>query len=380
MRSSTSSSEAPPPPDTGDESRIARPTPGSVDGLHHADELEEAHRDIPERPWGLIALAALALTLALMAGWEGLWRYEGYEAGDIKNTKAAWAEQRRRAEGGATVLIGDSRNLFDVDLDVWQRATGVRPIQLSLEGTSPRFVLADLAADPKFHGLVVADVTPGIFFDRFGGRGAGALAYYQHETPSQRVGRYLAILPEEAFAYIDDQTRPKELWRRLVLPARPGQPPATVDPYKVGVSRADRNSRMWRVEADDPAYRAREIGIWVTLAKRPVGAPTPDAPKVIAEVAANVARIRARGGDVIFVSHPSGGVLMTRDTINFPRARFWDRLLAGTGTVGIRSDDYAQLRGFRLPELSHMDPRDVDLYTARLAPLVEAADARRRNH
>jgi hypothetical protein len=219
----------------------------------------------------------------------------------------------------------------------------------------------------------VVDAT---FFNQFAGRGAAALPYYQHETPSQRAGRYLSIPFEQLFAYIDDQTRPKELWRRLVLPTRPGQQPAFVDPYKVGVSKADRNSRMWRVEADDPAYRAREIGIWAKIFSPKPGAPPPDAPKVIAEVAANVARIRARGGNVVFVMHPQGGFLATGDTAAFPRAKFWDALLAGAGAAGVRYDDYPQLQGFRLPELSHLDPRDVDAYTARLAPLVEAAAAK----
>jgi hypothetical protein len=347
-----------------------------MDGLRHADELEEAHRDVPDRPWGRIALSALVLTILFMAGWEALWRYEGYQAGDIKNNNAAWAEQRRRAEGDATVLIGSSRNLFDVDLDVWQRVTGVRPVQLSVEGGSPRFALADLAADPRFHGLVVADVVTAAFFTRFGGHAAAALTYYQHETPSQRAGRYLSILPEEIFAYIDDQTRPKELWRRLVLPTRPGQAPDSPDPYKVGVSKADRNSRMWDVEAYDPAYRARQIAIWTEMFKPSPRDPPPNAPKVIAEVAANVARIRARGGNVVFVAHPLGGILATYDERDFPRARFWDALLAGSHAAGVRFDDYPQLQGFRLPELSHMDPRDAPTYTARLAPLVEAAAAR----
>lgn len=352
-------------------------SPAPIDGLRHADELEEAHRQVPDQPWGRIALIALALTVVMMAGWEALWRSQGYEAGDIKNNNAAWAEQRRRAEGDATVLIGTSRNLFDVDLDVWKKATGVRPIQLSLEGTSPRFVLADLAADPKFHGLVVSDFIGATVFNKFAGGHAAALPYYRHETPSQRVGRYLSILPEEIFAYIDDQTRPKELWRRLVLPTRPGQAPAFVDPYKVGVSKSDRNSRMWAVEAFDPAYRARETRIWSTTFKPEPGAPPADPKKVIAEIAANVARIRARGGNVVFVVHPQGGFLAANDARDFPRARFWDALLAGAGAAGVRFDEHPQLQGFRLPELSHLDPRDVDAYTAHLAPLVEAAAAQK---
>jgi len=360
MPSSTSSSEPPP---------IA----GPLDGLVHADALAEAHRDIPDRPWGRIALIALVLTLTMMAGWEAFWRHQGYYPGDIKDSNAAWAEQRRHATGDALVLIGTSRNLFDVNLDVWQQTTGVRPVQLSLEGTSPRFMLQDLANDPKFHGVVVSDVLTGMFFTQFDGRGAGVLPYYQHETPSQRAGFFLSILPEQVFAYIDDQTRLKELWRRLVLPTRPGQPPAFEDPYKIGVKQADRNSQVWDRILNDRPYRERTIRIWGYVMRPPPGAPPPDPPKVIAEVAANVAKIRARGGDVVFVMHPQAGWLAKEEP---PRGPFWDALLAGSKSRGIRYDDYPQLQGFRIPELSHMHPDDAKIYTARLAPLVMAAHAK----
>jgi hypothetical protein len=354
---------------------MTSPTP--IDGLVHADALEEAHREIPDRPWGRIALMALVFTVVMIAGWEALWRHEQFQAGDVKDTYAGWAEQRRHAEGDATVLIGTSRNLYDVDLDVWQKTTGVRPVQLSLAGTSPRFVLADLANDPNFHGLVISDMVTGLFYGDFAGRGAKALPYYQHETPSQRAGYFLAIPPEYAFAYIDDQTRPKELWRRVILPTRPGQRPAFVDPYKIEVGQPDRNSEMWSRVVNDQAYRERAIRIWGELFKPRPGAPPLDPPKVIAEVAANVAKIRARGGNVVFVFHPQGGFLAAGET-HLPRAVFWDGLLARSGTVGVRYDDYPQLQGFRTPEFSHMHPRDAEVYTARLAPLVVAADAESR--
>ena len=351
------------------------PVSTPIDGLVHADALEEAHRTIPDRPWGRIAVIALVLLVAMMAGWEGFWRHQGYHAGDIKDSDAAWAEQRRHATGDAVVLIGTSRNLFDVNLDAWQKATGVRPIQLSLEGTSPRFMLKDLADDPDFHGLVVIDIVSGLFWNQFGGLSESVLPYYHRETPSQRAGFFLSLAPENMFAYIDDQTRPKEIWRRINLPLRPGQPPLFVDPYKIGIRKWDRNSEMWDRELNDAAYRERSTRIWSWVMAPPPGAPPPDAPKVIAEVAANVARIRAKGGDVVFVQHPQAGWLQDVEPRAFPRAKFWDPLMAAARTRGIRWEDYPELQGFRIPEISHMHPRDAEVYTARLAPMVMAAHA-----
>lgn len=356
----------------------APPKEAPMDGLVAADALEEAHREIPDRPWGRIALATLVLTLLLMTGWEVYWRSQGFEAGDIKNNNAAWAEQRRRAVGDATVLVGTSRNLFDVDLDVWQRTTGVRPVQLSLEGTSPRFELEDLANDPAFHGTVITDVLPSLFYGMKGGRGEGALPYYRRETVSQRVGRWLMVPVENAFAYIDDETRPKTLWARTRLPLRPGQRPY-LDVYKIGVSRADRNAHTWRKEVVDAAYHDRSIAIWrILFGGPPPGAPPIDPPKVVAEVAANVAKIRARGGEVIFVVHPSGGFLQADERAHFPREVFWFPLLKSTGSIGVDNRDYPELQGFRFPELSHMHPDDAPIYTARLAKIVMAKVAERK--
>jgi len=96
-------------------------------------------RPVPEQPWGKILIGMLALLLLLVAAWEWYWRDFGVKP-SISNTYGLWAIQRRRidaGEGNATVLLGASRMYFDVQLPVWERLDGRRPIQLSFEGTSP---------------------------------------------------------------------------------------------------------------------------------------------------------------------------------------------------------------------------------------------------
>src|SRR5687768_8642327 len=91
-------------------------------------------RDIPIRPWGRILLTATVLSALMLATWEWYWRAFGVTP-SYRNSAGAWAEQRRRIDSGAgdgTVLIGSSRVLFDVQLPVWEKLTGARPIQLAL--------------------------------------------------------------------------------------------------------------------------------------------------------------------------------------------------------------------------------------------------------
>src|SRR5262249_39052354 len=124
-------------------------------------------RPIPRQPWRAIFTGAVVLSLLLTAAWEWYWRDFGARPG-IRNTHALWAVQRRRideGEGNATVIVGASRIYFDLQLDVWERLDGRRPIQLSFEGTSPVPFLEDLAADPDFTGRLLVGVAPEVFFE-----------------------------------------------------------------------------------------------------------------------------------------------------------------------------------------------------------------------
>src|ERR1700726_4426529 len=169
MHSSTSSFDRGAVPD-----RYARQTAADRPGVAQPVPL----RPVPAQPWGRILIGALLLLVLLVAGWEQYWRAYGVRPG-IANTYGLWAIQRRRidtGEGDATVLLGASRLYFDIQLPVWERLDGRRPIQLSFEGTSPLTPLQDLADDLKFTGRVLIGVSPDVFFSGFKYRG-GAIRY-----------------------------------------------------------------------------------------------------------------------------------------------------------------------------------------------------------
>src|SRR6188768_979951 len=106
-------------------------------------------RPVPDQPWGRIFVGMLLLLAGMLGAWEWHWRDFGV-APSIRNTDALWAIQRRRidnGEGDATLIVASSRLFFDLQLDVWEKLDGKRPIQLAFEGTSPLPFLEDLAAD-----------------------------------------------------------------------------------------------------------------------------------------------------------------------------------------------------------------------------------------
>ena len=334
-------------------------------------------RPVPAQSWGKVLLAALVLFALLCAGWEGYWRSFGARPG-YRNSYGLWAIQRRRidtGEGNATVLVGASRIYYDIELPVWERLDGRRPIQLAFEGTSPLPYLEDLAADPKFVGRVLIGVAPDLFFSGFEYRG-GAVRYTRKESPSQFAGQWLSMrLIEPFLAFEDPDFSLGTVLERQPWPERPGKH-VFLEPRKLGYHDADRNSYLWDKVADDPEYLALWHRIW-----RDGFEPSPDDPtpaqalkiekEQIARAARVVGKLRARGVKVLFVRMPSSGEYLKYENINYPRKRTWDALLAATAAPGIHFEDYPELQGYYLPEWSHMTRAEAERFTAALYGVIE---------
>ncbi len=367
MRSFTSSSESP----------QGSVTP-SAERLTAADRPGEAQpvpeRPVPDRPFGVLLLVALALFAAMLGGWEGYWRAQGAVPG-AHDDAALWAIQRRRidaGEGDATVITAASRSLFDVELPVWERLSGRRPIQLAIAGTSPAFAVEDLAADPKFHGRLLIGIAPDVFFSGYEFmKGFGEFTH--KESPSQRVGKWLSMhLVEPYFAFYDDDfALSTVLQRQTFWPDSFGRP-RVLHVRKLSVMEPDRNNFMWSKVENDPDYRALCRRVWA----QEFDPPSTD-PKEIAETRKTrdaqiermvkaIATLRARGVPVVFVREPSAGDYLAYENRDYPRAETWDPLLARTGAPGIYFSDYPQLTHYDLPEWSHMSKASAERYTADL--------------
>jgi len=334
-------------------------------------------RPIPQQPWNRILIGAVTLFALLLGGWEWYWRDFG-AVPSTRNTEGLWAIQRRRidnGEGDATVLVGASRVYFDVQLSVWEKLAGKRPIQLAFEGTTPLIFLEDLAADANFTGRVLVGVAPKIFFSGFGYRGQ-ALKTLRTESPSQHAGQWLSMRTVERwFAFYDPDFALAAVLKRQDWPERPGRP-ARRDVRKVSVTTDDRAAHLWSKVENDPAYREAVRDVW-----RQDFQPGPDDPppekvqegiqREIARAAKVVSKLRARGVQVLFVRPPSAGPFLEDENKKFPRAKTWDALLAATGAPGIHFEDYPELQGLELPEWSHLTHADAERFTAALYRIIE---------
>ena len=353
-----------------------------------SDSAAVAHgydRRLPERSLQNGTLTALAVCLVLMTGWELYWRAFDV-APSYRNSEGLWAIQRRRidrGEGNKTVLTGSSRMYFDLQLEAWETESGERPIQLSLEGTSPVTVMESLADDEDFRGILIVGVSPGLFFSGFEYR-EKAIRRYVEESPAQWLGQRISMPFEPYLRFYFFDYALFTVIKRQAWPERAGvKPPMEV--RKLANFSADRNARLWSRVENDPAYRELAKTIWadgfIPIEERDeewLGQALETRAKQIDRAVAATLKLQERGIEVVFVTNPYEGHYAVSEPMYNPRELTWDVLLARSGALGIHWEDHAELQGYWLPEWSHMSGSEADRYTKALYHLMQRELLRQR--
>jgi len=332
-------------------------------------------RDIPPQPWRAISLAVLVITAALTGGWEWRMRSLGLRAGDFNDGPSFWAEQRRRidSEQAPVAIVGDSRILFDTNLDRFQALTGVRPVQLALQGTNGLPFLEDLAADPKFKGLVIVGMAETSYFRKGVGLMKAALDRGHFESPAQRGSFLIKRELERHLAFIDHDYHLSTMIARLDPGLRPGaEDNPRDDVWKISETFDDRQTAIWPRLEQDPYIRVQARQAWHGF-RGPVITPALIA-STQARTRAAVNKIRARGGEVVFVRPPSAAALRVNEDHRLPRRIGWDALLTVVHAKGVHADDLPMAQGLTLPEFSHLNATCAvvftDAYLRRLTQLT----------
>ena len=320
-------------------------------------------RDIPNQPWGrIMGFVAVALVVGT-AALEANARRIGLKAGDLDHSEVAWVKERARSEAAAVAIVGDSRILFDTDLDRFEALTGQRPVQLAIHGTSALTLLEDVASNENFRGLLIVGLADTMFFQPFDGYGEYVKRRGDFSSPSGRVGIEIDHILQRRLAFLDSNHRLSVAAHRLDPDFRPGVEGPKHDIWKLQEVGEQRQTWLWdRVEYDLP-YRARTRWAWKGFKEK-----FPYTPQLIAKgqarAAKAVAAIRARGGDVVFVRPPSDVHIRVNEEAQLPKAKGWDALLRGTKAVGVHNDDLpAAVQNLTLPEWSHLNRACATVFT-----------------
>ena len=321
-------------------------------------------RDVPSQPWGkIIAAVAIALAVGVSAlEWNARTNL-GLHAGDLDNSEVTWTGEKLRAAGAPAAIVGDSRILFDTDLDRFEALTGVRPIQLAIHGTSALTLLENLADDKDFKGVLVVGLADTMFFQPFDGYGSYVRDTAQYRAPYRIASNEIDHVLQRRIAFLDSNYRLSVLAHRLDPNFRTGVEGPKDDIWKVMEMGEHRQGYLWDRVEYDPVIRARSRWAWKGFKEK-----FPFTPQLIAKGQARaklaVDKIRARGGDVVFVRPPSAPQLRVNEEAQVPRAKGWDILLRNTHSVGVHFDDLpASVQGLTLPEWSHLDRRCATVFT-----------------
>ena len=316
---------------------------------------------------------ALALTASIVA-LEANARRLGLHSGDLDNSEVTWTNERIRSRGAAAAIVGDSRILFDTDLDRFETLTGVRPIQLSIHGTSALTLLEDVADNPGFQGVLIVGLADTMFFQPFDGYGEYVRRRAEFRSPYRVVSNEIDHFLQRRLAFLDSNYRFSVLAHRLDPNFRAGVEGPRDDIWKLQEVGEHRQTWMWPRVEHDPAWRARTRWAWKGFKEK-----FPYTPELIAKghvrAKAAVEKIRARGGEVVFVRPPSAPQLRVNEEAQVSRAQGWDVLLHGTHSVGVHADDLPRtVQDLTLPEWSHLNRRCAtvftDAYVRRLSELT----------
>ena len=331
-------------------------------------------RDIPSQPWGRVMVAVAAVLLAGVAALEvNARRNIGLHAGDLDNSEVEWVKQRLRSEAATVAIVGDSRILFDTDLDRFEQLTGTRPVQLAIHGTSALTLLEDAASNENFRGLLIVGLADTMFFQPFDGYGEYVRRRGDFTSPSGRLGIEIDHMLQRRLAFLDANYRLSVLAHRLDPDFRANVEGPKHDIWKLQEVGENRDTKLWDRVEYDPAWRARTRWAWKGFKEK-----FPYTPELIAKgharAKAAVDTIRARGGEVVFVRPPSAPELRVNEEAQVPKAKGWDHLLANTKSVGVHADDLPQAQNLTLPEWSHLNRKCAavftDAYVRRLAELT----------
>ena len=226
-------------------------------------------RPIPALPWRGLLLATLLATVLGTIAWEIRARSLGY-APMLNDTSDLWADWREKVQPDSLVIIGDSRALFDLDLDALEQGLGHRPIQLALVGSCAYPILENLANDEKFHGTVIASIIPAMWLVPPPAppyqNSLKALKRYQSRTVAQRVSHHLGMFLEEHLAFMKEEDLTLEqLLKKVSVPDRADSYlPPNLPPYFQTMGR-DRRTRMAEACARPGALQDRVKFGWAPL-------------------------------------------------------------------------------------------------------------------
>lgn len=300
-------------------------------------------------------ITTVAITLLMLVLIESGLRRQGHRA-SIVDDRDNWSLQRAEAskdDPRTIAVLGTSRMQLAFDADTFRLLLpGWRLANLSVDGKAPLATLHDLAMDARFRGVVLCDLT-GEHLSPVMLNAQQAHVDHYHKTFrfDRAFVRGCANHIQSNLALVHPQVRVSAWLEGMIT----GQWPR---PLYV-VMQDDRQRRADFSMADVAELRDKRRAYLRTRHAYGPG----DWASGLARLREDVARINSRGGAVVFVHLPVSGPVKANEDRLYPRQDYWDVIASQPGVFALHDDDLAMLAGMRTPDYSHIDERDMALFT-----------------
>jgi len=318
------------------------------------------------------AVLALVIIISAVAFCEIHLRNKGITV-SYDDGPSLWSDQRAMVYEPADktiVFIGSSRIKYDLDIATWENKTHIHAVQLAIEGSCPRPILEDLANDPNFKGRLIIDVTEGLFFSNAPPNVKMPIEnvkYFHDRTPAQQLSFLLNRPLEDHLVFLDrDNFSLNAQLDAIELPSRLGVFMMPIFPLDFGRTTFERQAYMTKKFTSDSVQENQVKAIWHFFSEMSKKAPpmaASDLANIFESVKVAIDKIKARGGEVLFVRTPSSGVYLQGERMAFPREKYWNKLLGYTNCRGIHFEDFLALDHFVCPEFSHLSRPDAIVFT-----------------
>jgi hypothetical protein len=329
-------------------------------------------------------LIAIVLSLLSLVAWECYWRAHG-KIPDLDDNKELWAVQRAKVESlpeNGVVLMGSSRVLFDIQLDEWEKETGIRPIQLASAGASPLPIFHDIVNNTDFKGTIVVGVTPGLFFSTTfpeagpWKRAQSRVDHFKNRTYAQRINHWLSLPLQKNLALVStseegwsDDIDLKSLLNTINLKNRTGKP--QFPPFNTfAYIEEDRNNPMSEKTATDTAFANSIKSVWKFIIMSNKNPPEKEATTNF--FTADAKKFMQRGGNLILLRCPSSGWIKGGEDKFLSRADLWDPLVKATNAHTYYFEDYDQFKNLECPEWSHLSAPNARFFTRELVKIMKS--------
>jgi hypothetical protein len=314
-----------------------------------------------------LAVAALFAAAAFLTGVELNWRRLGYRP-SIKDGAELWSVQRQAADRNGPsdlALVGTSRLLIDIRPSVLSALLG-RPVsQLAIDGSSPWAVLRDLAEDDQFRGSILCEILPSASFGMGPDGGSEEFVRHYHQRTTIADLETRAREPfQSAFAFLLPGLTLRQVVASFAVSRR-------LPPTVFSTTAPDR-FRATDFTLVDAAAQERYFADAIR-SEKPYRTPTDvEWRNRVVDVNAWVARIRQRGGHVVFLRMPSSGAVLEAEEMRFPSERYWKRFTVEVDAPSFEFRQYQALQDWHFPDGSHLDYRDTGAFTRTLASILQA--------